>query len=84
VLKQINGCSTYEELENVVNGSLADDLSSGSPMLTDKKIPVNLDKMSNKNYDTSKGLDGEQDPAGESPYTIYYKWLTELGYAPAN
>ena len=84
VQKQLDGCSTYAELESVVNGSLADDLASGAPMLTDKKIPVNLDKMTNKLYDTATGLDGEQDPAGESPYAIYYKWLTDLGYAPAN
>ena len=84
ILKQINSCSTYAELESVVNGSLADDLASGAPMLTDKNIPVNLDKMTNKNYDTSNGLDGEADPAGESPYAIYYKWLTAYSYAPAN
>ena len=84
ILKQINSCSTYAELESVINGSLADDLASGAPMLTDKNIPVNLDKMTNKNYDTSNGLDGEADPAGESPYAIYYKWLTAYSYAPAN
>ena len=84
ILKQINSCSTYAELESVVNGSLADDLASGAPMLTDKNIPVNLNKMTNKNYDTATGLDGEADPAGESPYTIYYKWLTAFSYTPAN
>ena len=84
ILKQINSCSTYAELESVINGSLADDLASGAPMLTDKNIPVNLDKMTNKNYDTSNGLDGEADPAGESPYALYYKWLTAYSYAPAN
>ncbi len=84
VQKQIEGCSTYAELESVINGSLSDELASGEPMLTDGNIAVNLDKMTNKLYDTSNGLDGEADAAGESPYAIYYRWLTAFSYAPVN
>jgi 4-hydroxy-tetrahydrodipicolinate synthase len=28
-------------------------------------------------------LDGDMDTAGESPYTIYYKWLKDFGYLPS-
>ena len=83
VKKQLDGCTTYAELESVIT-TLAEDLAGGSPQLNETKVIVNLDKMSNKYYDVSNGLDGEADPAGESPYAIYYKWLTELSYLPAN
>ena len=43
---------------------------------------VRLDKLTNKNYNPSTGLGGEMDSGGESPYTIYYSWLTDLGYVP--
>jgi hypothetical protein len=49
---------------------------------------IRLDKMTNNSYDVSTGLgtpeNPEADPDGESPYTVYYKWLTDLGYLPAN
>ena len=84
VQKQIDGCSTYAELESIINGSLADEISSGAPVITEGNIAVNLEKMTNKLYDTATGLDGQADPAGESPYAIYYKWLTAFSYVPAN
>lgn len=70
-----------DALESLVNDTLANSLE-GSATLTEGNIPVNLEKITNKNYDTSTGLDGEVDPAGESPYTIYYKWLVAFSYVP--
>lgn len=44
---------------------------------------IKLDKMTNKNYDPSTGgVDGAADAGGESPYTIYYRWLTAFNYLP--
>ena len=44
---------------------------------------IKLDKMTNNNYDPSTGgVDGTADEGGESPYTIYYKWLTAFNYLP--
>ena len=43
---------------------------------------MRMDKLANKAYDTNTGNAGEKDPAGESPYTIYYKWLVEMKYLP--
>lgn len=82
-MDQLEGCGSYEELEALVNGTLADSLSD-QPVLNSGNIPVavNIEKMTNKNYDTSTALDGEPDPAGESPYTIYYKWLVAFSYTP--
>lgn len=43
---------------------------------------LRIDKMTNNAYDTANGNAGENDMAGESPYTIYYKWLVEMKYLP--
>ena len=43
---------------------------------------MRMDKLANNAYDTNTGNAGEKDPAGESPYTIYYKWLVEMKYLP--
>ena len=48
-----------------------------------KGVNVRLDKLTNKNYNTSTGSGGAMDYNGESPYTIYYGWLTDFGYVPA-
>jgi len=57
---------------------------SGSTVDITSGVTVRLDKLTNKDYDTGTGMNGEMDYAGESPYTIYYRWLTALGYLPAN
>ncbi len=48
---------------------------------------IRLSKLTDKDYNVATGLgspeEPEMDPDGESPYTIYYKWLTSYGYAPA-
>lgn len=53
-----------------------------------KPVIIQLDKMANNSYDVSIGLgtssEPEPDMNGESPYTVYYKWLSDLGYLPAN
>jgi len=41
-----------------------------------------MTKMTNKDYSTFDEETGEQDLNGESPYTIYYKWLKEMKYLP--
>ena len=50
-------------------------------------VTVRLDKLTNKDYNVGTGLgtaeNPEADPNGESPYTIYYKWLVALEYLPA-
>lgn len=43
---------------------------------------LRMEKMTNNNYNTQTGNAGENDMAGESPYTIYYKWLVEMKYLP--
>ena len=43
---------------------------------------LRLYKIANKDYSTATGNGGEPDMTGESPYTIYYKWLVEMKYLP--
>ena len=47
---------------------------------------IRLSKLTNKEYDVSTGLgtieEPEMDLDGESPYTVYYKWLVAYGYLP--
>lgn len=48
---------------------------------------VNLKKMTNKNYDCSNSGDEfaaepVEDLNGESPYKVYYEWLSQYGYLP--
>jgi len=45
-------------------------------------VNLRMDKLTNKKYDTNTGAGGEMDYNGESPYTIYYRWLTSFGYLP--
>ncbi len=81
--------STYDMLEAKLEGELAKKYSGKSVDYTfqdesgaSKTVSVRLDKITNKSYDTSTGIDGEADPTGESPYTIYYEWLEDLSYLP--
>ena len=74
---------TYDILKTRLSadGELANTFKQGTVELS-SGINVRLDKLTNKNYDVSTGNGGEQDIGGESPYTIYYKWLTSFGYLP--
>ncbi len=73
---------TYEILKSRLgeDGELTVKFSADS--VEYKNGYMDLAKLTNKNYDTSGGADGEVDPSGESPYTVYYKWLTDFGYLP--
>lgn len=81
-MNDINSCGSFAELEDLVNNQLAENISKGILKVGNTTVSINIDKITNKNYDTSKGLNGENDPDGESPYTIYYKWLVAFGYLP--
>ncbi len=52
----------------------------------DKTDIIRLTKLLDKEYDVGTGAGSaespEPDPDGESPYTVYYKWLTSYGYLP--
>lgn len=63
------------------DGEFANTFKQGTVELS-SGINVRLDKLTNKNYDVTTGNGGDQDFGGESPYTIYYKWLTAYGYLP--
>ncbi len=81
VLAQIEKCENYDELEAYVNGTLAQTMAqSGVALTTGNKEIVRFDKLTNKNYNTANGNSGEPDEAGESPYAVYYSWLTAFGY----
>ncbi len=83
----------YTRLKNTLEGEYATKYSGDvSYTYTDetgasKTVTVRLTKLYNKEYDVSTGLgtpdEPEMDFNGESPYTIYYKWLTAYGYVPA-
>ena len=96
--KKLDACATYEvfvqeldaisqsmdrELISVDVQVYVKDPESGE-LVPGDIIPkyLNMGKMANKAYDTSTGNAGENDLAGESPYTIYYKWLVEMKYLP--
>lgn len=80
-LAEIEKCKTYEELYELVEAYGT--LFKKDPQLADGTL-VNFGKITNKNYDVSTGADGEADMNGESPYTVYYKWLVQYGYTPAS
>lgn len=80
-LDEIEKCKTYDELCELVNSYGT--LFKKDPALEDGTL-VNFEKITNKNYDVSTGANGEADMSGESPYTVYYKWLVQYGYTPAS
>ncbi len=75
ILGKIEMCTTYAELEVYVNGTLAEIMSYDTT-----PNGVRLDKLTNKNYSTANGNSGDPDMSGESPYAVYYSWLTAFGY----
>ena len=96
-LSKINDCDSYEELYELVEaekvGLNYTLVPANNPTIILEEFPdpigVNLNKMTNKAYDTATGggVDGSgapiADPYGESPYTIYYNWLLTYGFVPA-
>ena len=96
-LKKINDCDSFAELYELVEaeevGFNYTLVPANNPTIILPGIPdpvgVNLNKMTNKAYDTATGggVDASGAPLadtyGESPYTIYYTWLTNYGFVPA-
>ena len=96
-LKKIDGCDSYEEIYELVEsdeiGLKVTLVPAINPTIILPGIPdpvgVNLKKMTNNAYDTASGggTDSSGSPIadiyGESPYTIYYNWLTTYGFVPA-
>ena len=85
-LEDIEKCDNYDDLyalvENLgvaMNNKMIDVTVTNEKGEEEAAI-INMAKLTNNAYDSSTGADGEQDPNGESPYTIYYTWLVELGY----
>ena len=72
------------KLRLAADGELAKKFAENSYVIDPvKDIKIKLDKMTNNDYDPSTGgVDGTADEGGESPYTIYYKWLTAFNYLP--
>ncbi len=84
---------TYDRLKNTLEGEYSTKFDKDiTYSFTDdtgakKDVIVRLSKITNKDYDVSTGLGTKDEPEmdfdGESPYTIYYKWLVAYGYLPA-
>ena len=74
---------TYEMLKTRLSadGELAINFKRENVEVSDG-VNVRLDKLTNKAYNMNTGAGGEPDTSGESPYTIYYRWLTDFGYLP--
>ena len=72
-------CAMVENLGGAMNSDMIEILIINAKGEEQEAI-INMGKLTNKAYDTATGADGEEDPNGESPYTIYYNWLVEFGY----
>jgi hypothetical protein len=72
-------CAMVENLGGAMNSDMIEVLIINAKDEEQEAI-INMGKLTNKAYDTATGADGEEDPNGESPYTIYYNWLVEFGY----
>lgn len=87
-LVKIEDCVTYEELDELVNNpstGLRESMKADVPMYIEgykDPITVRLTKITNQAYDTATGNGGDADTNGESPYTIYYNWMTTYGFLP--
>ena len=84
-LLKVDDCVTYEELCELIT-ELGDAYAKDPQMYIEgykDPITVRLSKLTNKAYDTATGNSGEADPSGESPYTIYYNWMTTYGFVPS-
>ncbi len=74
---------TYDMLKTRLSKGGELDTRFKQPTIEAEKIgTVRLDKLTNKSYNVSTGNGGDPDMNGESPYTVYYKWLTDFGYLP--
>ncbi len=90
---KIDDCADYDELYELIENKTSGLCSTlaGNPQMYIEGFPdpitVNLNKLTNPQYDTASGLgEGPDGPIadlnGESPYTIYYSWMTTYGFLP--
>ncbi len=85
VREKIDDCTTYDALEELIE----DDDDGLKRELAKSSGDSKLVKATNKTYDPSQPLgpeveNQEADASGESPYAIYYKWMTNYGYLPSS
>ncbi len=93
VQAKIDACENYEELVALVANISADlQKNDGKPFMTimgetkpvTENFVLNIAKLTDKNYDVSKEETSNQtERPGESPYKIYYEWMTANGYLPS-
>lgn len=82
----IDECLNMTDLKELLE---TDDDSYKSRYTTSNSDYPELKKAVNNNYDPASPLgpevaDQKPDLNGESPYTIYYKWMTNNGYLPTS
>lgn len=79
VLAGIENCGEdYEQLENYVNNVLAENLEGNNAQIGTSPA-MDLDKITDKFYDPNvEDENGNVDEYGESPYAVYYKWVSSL------
>ena len=75
---EINLFDDYASLESYVNDNLAKNLVGENAKIGNLNA-VNMNKITDKFYNpNTSGADGKPDTNGESPYAIYYNWLSKL------
>ncbi len=81
VAQRLDAAPTYEEFLTELEAVIK---ATDREIVSVESVGQNLimTKLADKEYNTSGGDTGEPDNNGESPYTIYYKWLIEMKYLP--
>jgi len=78
---KLDACPTYDEFVLELE-AISKSMDYEIVTVTSVGRNLLLNKLTDKEYDTSGYETGEPDLNGESPYTIYYSWLTEMKYLP--
>ena len=88
ISKEIEGCEDIDELTNLVANEqtgLCVTLASDPKITVEYKgqiytdFVLQLSKLTNKTFDAS----ADERYVGESPYAVYYTWMSSYGYVPA-
>jgi hypothetical protein len=88
ISKEIDGCADIDELTNLVSNEktgLCVTLASDPRISVEyngqiyDNFVLQLSKLTNKNFDASE----DERYVGESPYAVYYTWMSSYGYVPA-
>ncbi|MBQ7829159.1 MAG: hypothetical protein IJ345_02705 [Clostridia bacterium] len=88
ISKEIEGCEDIDELTNLVANEqtgLCVTLASDPKITVEYKgqiytdFVLQLSKLTNKSFDAS----ADERYVGESPYAVYYTWMSSYGYVPA-